>query len=400
MDKKIQILLKFCNIFSQTQPYPLHALYNGELLWTSPQNELMSLLTDYSFNLKQSENIFLYHAVDLLLFGGVWNREHSILLLLGPTLNMPLQTEAIHAIIKNFNLSIDKKAQINDFFRNNSGISLGYFRLILEELYFFLNGDIPNTLSNIYSLNNELQRELNDKNIERSASVEDPLAFLRSYEFEQQILDNIRTGNIDAIQRIANSPDTHQGNLDFYSTRYIKDMFICAVTLAARAAIEGGLALETAYQLSDFYIQTVENVVTAKEVYELMDTAYLDYVHRTHESKLQADVPADLYSVLQYIRHGTHISLTVSDVAEYAHLSISQLERRFKSILGFLPGDFILRCKMEEAKSLLKYTNKSISEISQILAFSSQAYFSNVFKKNCGCTPKKFRETLSDRQPL
>ena len=85
--------------------------------------------------------------------------------------------------------------------------------------------------------------------------------------------------------------------------------------------------------------------------------------------------------------------LKVSDVAEYAHLSISQLERRFKSTLGFLPADFILRCKMEEAKNLLKYTNKSISEISQILAFSSQAYFTNVFKKSYGCTPKEFRNT-------
>lgn len=393
MNNNIQTLLKFCNIFSQTQPYPLHILYNDELLWTSPQNELMSLLTDYSFNLKQSDNIFLHHALDLLLFGGVWNKEHSILLLLGPTLNMPLQEESIHAVIKNFNLPVEKKAQVNDFFTNNSGISLGHFRMILEELYFFLNGDIPDTLSNIYSVNAELQSELNRKNIERSASSEDPLAFHRSYEFEQQFLDNIRMGNIEGIQRIANSPDTHQGNLDFYSTRYVKDMFICAVTLSARAAIEGGLALETAYQLSDFYIQTVENIVTAKEVYELMDTMYLDYVQRTNESKLETDVPDDLYSVLQYIRHGTHISLKVSDVAEYAHLSVSQLERRFKSVLGFLPGDFILRCKMEEAKNLLKYTNKSISEISHILAFSSQAYFTNVFKKNYGYTPKKFRET-------
>lgn len=391
MNNNLQTLLKFCNIFSQTQPYPLHVLYNKELLWTSPQNELMSLLTDYSFNLKQTESIFLYHSADLLLFGGVWDKEHSVLLLLGPTLNMPLQPEAVHAIIKNFKLPIEKRISVNDFFKNNSGISLGHFRLILEELYFFLNNDIPDALSGIYSINNELQHELNRKNIEISASAENPLAFQRSYEFEQQLLDNIRSGNIDGIQRIANSPDTHQGNLNFYSTRYVKDMFICAVTLSARAAIEGGLALETAYQLSDFYIQTVENVVTAEEVYELMDTMYLDYVQRTNDSKLEVDVPNDLYSVLQYIRHATHTSLTVSDVAEYAHLSVSQLERRFKSTLGFLPGDFISRCKMEESKNLLKYTNKSISEISQILDFSSQAYFTNVFKKTYGCTPKNFR---------
>ena len=391
MNTNIQTLLKFCNIFSQTQPYPLQILYKGELLWTSPQDDLLSFLTDYKLNLEQTDDIFLYHAKDLLLFGGVWNKDHSILLLLGPTLNMPLQEEAIHAVIKKFQLSVEKRPDVAKFFTDNSGISLGHFRMILEELCFFINGKLPDTHSNIYSVNDDLQNELNRKTIEISTSVEDPLEYQRSYEFEQQLLDNIRRGNIDEIQRIANSPQTHQGNLDFYSTRYIKDMFICAVTLAARAAIDGGLALETAYQLSDFYIQTVENVVTAKEVYELMDTMYLDYVRRTHDSKLGVNVPNDLDSILQYIRHGTHIPLKVSDVAEFAHLSVSQLERRFKSTLGFLPADFILRCKMEEAKNLLKYTNKPISEISQILAFSSQAYFTNVFKKAYGCTPKEFR---------
>ena len=391
MNTSIQTLLKFCNIFSHTQPYPLQILYQGELLWTSLHDDLVSFLTDYKLNLEQTDDIFLYHAKDLLLFGGVWNKDHSILLLLGPTLNMPLQEESIHAVIKNFHLSIEKRPDVAKFFTNNSGISLGHFRMILEELCFFINRELPDTHSNIYSVNDDLQNELNRKTIEISTSVENPLEYQCSYEFEQQLLDNIRRGNIDEIQRIANSPQTHQGNLNFYSTRYIKDMFICAVTLAARAAINGGLALETAYQLSDFYIQTVENVVTAKEVYELMDTMYLDYVRRTHDSKLGVNVPNDLDSILQYIRHGTHIPLKVSDVAEFAHLSVSQLERRFKSTLGFLPADFILRCKMEEAKNLLKYTNKSISEISQILAFSSQAYFTNVFKKAYGCTPKEFR---------
>lgn len=392
MSVNIQTLLKFCDIFSQTQPYPLHVLNHQELLWTAPQNELLPLLTDYDFNLKQTDDIFLYHAADLLLFGGVWNHDHSVLLLLGPTLNAPLQEEAIHAVIESFHLPLEKKSEVAAFFRNNSGISLGYFRMILKELCFFLNGDIPDSCSKIYFINNELQDELNRKNIEISTFAEDPQAFQRSYEFEQQLLDNIRSGNIDGIQRIANSPETHQGNLKFYSKRYVKDMFICAVTLAARAAIDGGLALETAYQISDFYIQSVENTATSKEVYELMDTMYLDYVKRTHDAKLDVEVPKDLLSILQYIRHGTHIPLKVSDVAKFAHLSVSQLERRFKATLNFLPADFILRCKMEEAKNLLKYTDKSINEISQILAFSSQAYFTNVFKKAYGCTPKEFRK--------
>jgi AraC-like DNA-binding protein len=51
-----------------------------------------------------------------------------------------------------------------------------------------------------------------------------------------------------------------------------------------------------------------------------------------------------------------------------------------------------MRRKLEEAKSLLKFTDKSISEISEYLCFSTQSYFQNVFKKKYGMTPKKYRE--------
>lgn len=393
MTDKVNSLLQFCNIFSQTQPYPLHVLYKNELLQTFPENDLIPLLTDYAFNLQQTDQIFLHHAADLLLFGGVWNEDRSILVLLGPTLNMPLQEEALHGIIKSFNLSIEQRPQLYNLFRDNSGISLYHFRLILQELCFFLNGTLPETIGNIYPYNQDMKRQINSRSIDAVTSSNDQLACMRAYEFEQQLLNKIRMGSTDALRSIANAPDTHQGNLEFYSARYVKDMFICTVTLITRAAIEGGLDHGTAYQLSDFYIQTVENITTTKEVYELMDTMHLDYAQRVSRAKFDAEVPNDLYAILQFIRQGTYTSLKVSDVAAYAHMSVSQLERRFKTTLNFLPGDFILRCKMEEAKNLLKHTNKSISEISQILAFSSQAYFTNVFKKNYGCTPKSFRES-------
>ncbi|MDE6963676.1 MAG: helix-turn-helix domain-containing protein, partial [Lachnospiraceae bacterium] len=50
-----------------------------------------------------------------------------------------------------------------------------------------------------------------------------------------------------------------------------------------------------------------------------------------------------------------------------------------------------MRCKLEEARALLAYTDKSLSEISHYLCFSSQAYFQNVFKKKFGITPGEYR---------
>ncbi|WP_081674142.1 helix-turn-helix domain-containing protein [Butyrivibrio sp. VCD2006] len=50
---------------------------------------------------------------------------------------------------------------------------------------------------------------------------------------------------------------------------------------------------------------------------------------------------------------------------------------------------------MEEAKSLLHHSDRTISEISEYLCFSSQSYFQNVFKAKYGMTPKEFRQSKS-----
>ena len=54
--------------------------------------------------------------------------------------------------------------------------------------------------------------------------------------------------------------------------------------------------------------------------------------------------------------------------------------------------DFILKEKTEEAKRLLRYSDKSLTAISNYLGFSSQSHFSRVFKKYASCTPGEYRE--------
>ena len=49
----------------------------------------------------------------------------------------------------------------------------------------------------------------------------------------------------------------------------------------------------------------------------------------------------------------------------------------------------------EEAKRLLRYTDKTSAAIGAYLGFSSQSYFSRVFQNYVGCTPGEWRERIS-----
>ena len=54
-------------------------------------------------------------------------------------------------------------------------------------------------------------------------------------------------------------------------------------------------------------------------------------------------------------------------------------------------ADFILKEKTEEAKRLLRYTDKSLAAISAYLGFSSQSHFSRVFRQYAEITPGEYR---------
>ncbi|MBD9017086.1 MAG: helix-turn-helix domain-containing protein [Coprococcus comes] len=55
----------------------------------------------------------------------------------------------------------------------------------------------------------------------------------------------------------------------------------------------------------------------------------------------------------------------------------------------------MLRCKLEEGRRLLQFTNKPISTISTFLCFSSQSHFQTAFKKQFGVTPNEYRRKRS-----
>lgn len=99
-----------------------------------------------------------------------------------------------------------------------------------------------------------------------------------------------------------------------------------------------------------------------------------------------------------YIEQNLLHTLSVSDIAASAHLSPSRAIHIFKEAFGLPPYQYYLAQRLELAQSMLLYTSLSIQEVSDRLGFSDYHHFSNFFKKACGVSPVKFRN--SPRQPL
>ena len=95
--------------------------------------------------------------------------------------------------------------------------------------------------------------------------------------------------------------------------------------------------------------------------------------------------------MLNYISENYHNHITMQTLAEHLNFSVSSLSHIFKKNCAKSLPEYILSLRLNEAKTLLKESNTSIIEISSFLGFSSSNYFSTVFKKHFGITPRQYR---------
>ena len=210
---------------------------------------------------------------------------------------------------------------------------------------------------------------------------------------EQALLRMVRKGDTAALKEwINHAPAIRGGVLAKEQLRQKKNTFIVAVTLVSRAAIRGGMDVEDAFSHSDSYIQQCELLSFPSDILNLQYRMVLDYTERVerlhlgkHPSKLTVDVA-------NYIQRHMSEPITTEKIAKELFLNRSYLSRKFKEETGETLTDFILKEKTEEAKRLLRYSDKPLTAISSYLGFSSASHFSRVFKAYVGSTPSEYRE--------
>ena len=96
----------------------------------------------------------------------------------------------------------------------------------------------------------------------------------------------------------------------------------------------------------------------------------------------------------QYIHEHIHERIFLQDIADTFGISPNYLSQLFKKHMNVGISEYITNQKIDESKHLLKETNLKIYEISDQLGFESSFYFSKVFKKITGISPKDYRNRL------
>ena len=385
----------FCQTLYNCIYLPIHYYKNGHLQLVLPDTGFpFDLAVPHLSELASREQAVTYLVTkEFHYIGLVQNKKTGQMVLIGPVISIHPSPASIRNIMKEYSISLEHRELLTELYQFMPQYSFHQFCHFLALYYHELFNDMIDidAYLNVYTdTGSTSEASLHSAKIYDAKEME---LFHNTYHYEQLYMDYIRSGNVDGLKEFfSNTFSLQAGNLADNTLRQEKNILIVSVTLATRCAIEGGLDIESAYQLSDIYIQESEKLQSTEALYQMQYNMVLDFTRRVAQSQLPRDTTSDINKCIQYIKQHTNQAISTSDVASYVGKSRSYLSHCFKKELGFEMREFIMRCKLEEAKSLLTYTDKSLSEISSYLCFSSQAYFQNVFKKKFGVTPNEYRK--------
>ena len=99
----------------------------------------------------------------------------------------------------------------------------------------------------------------------------------------------------------------------------------------------------------------------------------------------------ELQSAIDYIQANLGEKVKLDDLANVANSSSYHFCRLFKKSTGITPYQYLIKCRTERAKILLKQSKLSITDVAYEVGFSSQSHLTKHFKRLIGTTPNVYR---------
>ncbi|MBU3826137.1 MAG: AraC family transcriptional regulator [Candidatus Anaerobiospirillum merdipullorum] len=214
---------------------------------------------------------------------------------------------------------------------------------------------------------------------------------------ELNIRRAIRAGSVQAVKEALNSPyAAMRGTLAKHPLRSAQNLAIVDVTIATREAIDSGLSVEELYVLSDAYILQIEDCRYPAECTALaracaIKCAQLVAAQNALKSPNGNNSSLIVNRACAYIDRHVYERLNVMAMAEELKISMGYLSRLFKEGTGQTLVEYARKRKIELAATLLKDSDKSLSDIAQLLGFSSQSHFGAAFVREMKISPHQYR---------
>lgn len=296
----------------------------------------------------------------------------------------------ISDIARKYNIPTDEALELYDETGNIPVVSPSMVNHISHLLYYLFANLIDDSKEELKQNNQKLlQQSRINESIQRY-KAENISTASYPYEKEKDLIAKVKVGNVHEANAILNDLLGYVLFSEGNSIEIVKSRAIELCSLLSRAAIESGAPTDNILKLNNHFLKNLQQITTMdtlcfklQEIVEAFSESMFNYIPSKNSELVKKS--------MLYISEHFNEPITLEDVASHVHLHPSYFSTMFKQSTGSSFKEYLNMVRIEESKRLLSNTDFSIIDIAVAVGFEDQSYFSKVFKKYTGLTPKQYR---------
>jgi len=239
--------------------------------------------------------------------------------------------------------------------------------------------------------------------LDEESSPEDTMMRMKMmetrYEYENELMQIVSQGLSHRAEiMLSNFSKVAFDQRTADPIRNVKNYSIICNTLLRKAAEQGGVHPIYLDSLSSEFARRIENINGMEAGQALMSEMAHAYCRLVRKNATQQYSPM-VQKTATYIDANLSANLTLSVLASTQNMNASYLSALFRKETGKTVTEYVNEKRMEAAAQLLRSTRLQIQTVAQHCGMSDVNYFSKLFKKHHGVTPKQYREQSSPYFP-
>jgi len=282
-------------------------------------------------------------------------------------------TDDIHTVIQNCN---EIAAILKELYRLKVSIAISMLHHTAQEFQNAVFEAIHTLSLNFYS---ESCIAVFDKNSIQSEYVSSTESTLTLFEFENALLQRDFSNASSIVSALFIKLQTN-----FVDSGEVKNICCQIYYIVYRVIAKYHLNL-----LSEEYIKKIKQSADIFQLENIIEELL-------NHAKISFTGSAQKYSKyiqdsIEYIKEHLTENISLEAISAHAHVNSSYLSRTFKKECGYSITEYIVSLRIEKAKELLSNNNIRTYEVSEKVGIHDPSYFSVLFKKHTGLSPKEYR---------
>nr|MCR5715549.1 PocR ligand-binding domain-containing protein [Lachnospiraceae bacterium] len=336
--------------------------------------------------------IFACHAgLNHITFPFIYKEAFLGAVLVGPFLMEKPDSLLLSDISKRYHIPLEKTLDLYDDSAAIPCLVPSKVTHISRLLTYSFNGLLQDSQMQLLVNRDKLQQQSKiSESIQmyKNSGIKAPTTY--PYEKEKELLTYAKSGNINKSKATLNDLLGYvlfsEGNdLDNIKARAME-----LSSLLSRVAIEGGAQTDSILRINNRFLKDLSSINNLDNL-----CLKIQEIVVTFDETMFRRIPGKNGEIIRraftYISDNYAHRLTLEEVAAYVHLNPSYFSTLFKQSSGSSFREYLNMVRIEASKHLLESTDYALIDIAVAVGFEDQSYFTKVFKKYTGLTPKQYR---------